>query len=100
MDVDPNQHLKDMTSQDRVECRLFHRLLKSKDGKQFMDSIKRDINWDGAGPSSTITEETHSNRKTITPAQNRDEWIGQRQIIAGILMKAQMGGRLIDTENE
>ena len=100
MDVDPNQHLRDLTQQDRIECRLFNRLLKSKDGKLFMESLKRDLNWDGAGPGSESHEVTQNNRKTITPAQNRDEWIGQRQVIAGIMLKAQMGERLIDTENE
>lgn len=100
MDIEIQKLLTKLAPQDRIESRCYARLLATKDGQLFMASLKRDIGWDTAGPSSESMERTNGQIKTIVPAANRDEWIGQRQVIQGIIEKALIGKKLIDNEIE
>jgi len=100
MDINLDEVVGSMTKQDRIEARLYARFLKTKDGYLFMESLKRDIGWDTAGPSQEVIKTTNGPHTTIYPANSRDEWIGQRSVIFGIIQKALIGQKLIDTETE
>ena len=100
MDISIDQIVQKMSKQDRVESRLYCRLLKSKDGKAFMESLKRDIGWESAGPAKDTVEHHNGHIKTITPPANLNEWIGQRQVINGILQKAAVGQKIMDLDME
>ena len=80
---DPDEDLRDkLTERDRVECRAFARVFSTADGKILLESIKRDIGWDEAGPIDRDTE-----NPIIF-------WTGQRSVIWGIMHKISMGKRL------
>ena len=98
--IKADQIIQKMSKQDRVEARLYCKLLKSKEGKAFIKSLERDLGWESAGPPQDTVEHTNGPVKTITPPTNLDQWIGQRQVIAGIKQKAMIGQRLIDAEQE
>ena len=89
-----------MNRQDRIECRAFARLFNTADGKLLLASIQRDIGWDTAGPRQEIQETTNGNTKSTVPAYNRDEWIGQRSVIVGILTKINLGHQIDDADIE
>jgi hypothetical protein len=87
-DDDQDDNLtKELKRKARVECRAFARLFNSPDGKMAIESLKRDIGWDQAGPIDQAKEE---------PIHH---WLGQRSVIWGILHKTSMGERLLH-ENE
>lgn len=80
-DDDTMLHLK---RQARIECRAFARLARTDDGKILLETIKRDIGWNEAGPVKQDAEH---------PIHH---WLGQRSVIKGIEMKISMGERLIN----
>jgi len=82
---------KNLKRQARIECRAFARLFKTPDGKLLLETLKRDIGWDQAGPVDQ--EKEH-------PIHH---WLGQRSVIWGIQHKISMGERLVgqtDTKND
>ena len=79
---------KNLKRQARIECRAFSRLFKTADGKLLLETLKRDIGWDQAGPVDQDKEH---------PIHH---WLGQRSVIWGIQHKISMGERLIGEHEE
>ena len=79
---------RSLKRQARKECRAFARLFKTEDGKLLLETLKRDIGWDQAGPVDQDKEH---------PIHH---WLGQRSVIWGIQHKISMGERLIGEPEE
>ena len=74
--------VKQLKRQARIECRTFARLFKTQDGKTVLESIKRDIGWNEAGPGDL-------------KMRSLRHWVGQRSVIVGIANKISMGEKLL-----
>lgn len=86
-DEDENDLQKNLARASRIEARQFHRLFETQDGKAVLEALKRDFGWDAAAPPLG-KDEKHPSAAAIRA------WTGARSVIATILHKSALGGKL------